>query len=326
MFGEGEGHPQVRAQLDVGGDRRRAGGLIGDVCDVRVGRRGVAEENKRRGPGDARHSGPSGSPVGARSSARRAASSACCGPARPDRRVDRLDEERGGRDRSRPSSSRSAQCAAAARLRPGSSWLRASIRPRRSSTRATSAGVRHSGSTSSRIAWAASARPLTCAASAAASSRRRRPAGSTLSAPARWYHSTVAIVPPRRRTSEASRSTAAASVLVGLDRGGRAVRDPLPLELRLDACGGQRLVRPAPVGGSRRRRRRRSRSAGVGSATLPGPTRTRPCLLGRGEGPPRSIRELPARARSPSGGQTGPSQVRAMHRGSASGSVWTIPA
>src|SRR6185437_15450024 len=40
-------------------------------------------------------------------------------------------------------------------------------------------------------------------------------------------------------------------LLVRLDRGGRAVPDALPFELRLDAREGERLVRPAPVGAAR---------------------------------------------------------------------------
>ena len=275
-LGEGQGHPQVGAQLEVALNRGRAGGLVGDVVDVRLGGRGVAEEHERRGAGDARIQEPQRvagrrerrAPV--RPRRRRPAGR----PARIDGSTDSMKSSAGGMRIGVLEPARGV--AAAARSRPRVELLASLDAPaQKLDPRDVAWCVALALDVVEDRAAAACASPLTCAASAAASSRRRRPAGSTLSAAG-------PLVPLDGRDRAAAQAHVrrepldrGGEVLVGLGRGGRPMCDPLPLELRLDACGGQRRRAPGAGRGRSPTRTPPEPISGCRNLILPGSTRTR---------------------------------------------------
>ena len=152
-LGERQRHSEIRAQLEVVLDGRRVRDVHGDGVDVALGGRGVAEEDERRRPGDARRGGRADRlPARARAPGRRRRRPPAAGRRGSTGRRTRC---RASRRRGRRPPPGGGRLAGAASSPTRVELLRASIRPRTSSTRATSPGGGPSRSISARIASAA---------------------------------------------------------------------------------------------------------------------------------------------------------------------------
>ena len=243
-LGECQRHPEICPQLQIGVNGRRAGGLVGGRVDVSLGRRRVAEEHER---GGLRDPGREVERISRRrqfARARRAASRASSGrPARIDGSTDSMKSAAGRERIGLLERVRSAQESRARRCGRAAACLDAS------------AQELDPGDVRGRTALGLEVvqDPQGDARLAA----RLRGLGGGEQAPAATggceAERTGPLVPLRGRDRAAAQADVCGEpldgggeLLVRVGRGRGQVRDPFPLELRLDA--GQRPATRVPIG------------------------------------------------------------------------------